>query len=291
MWSKVDMTPQPDAIATAKKDDVIVAVVGITSRLEGEEMKVNEPGFMGGDRTSIDLPKPEEDLLEALSATGKPLVVVLVNGSALAVNWANQHANAILEAWYPGEKGGLAVAQTLSGWNNPAGRLPVTFYTGVDQLPQFEDYAMKNRTYRYFTGTPLYPFGYGLSYTTYSYSDLKAPTAPVHAGDPVLVKVSVTNTGKRDGDEVAQLYLSFPDVPGAPLKALRSFRRVHLAAGQTKQVEFALEGRDMSMVSASGEPEIPAGSYKITVGGGQPGTGAQTLDATVTVEGSKTLPE
>ena len=291
MWSKVDMTPQPDAIATAKKDDVIVAVVGITSRLEGEEMKVNEPGFLGGDRTSIDLPKPEEDLLEALSATGKPLVVVLVNGSALAVNWAKEHANAILEAWYPGEKGGLAVAQTLSGWNNPAGRLPVTFYTGVDQLPQFEDYAMKNRTYRYFTGTPLYPFGYGLSYTTYSYSDLKVPTAPVRAGDPVLVKVAVTNTGKRDGDEVAQLYLSFPDVPGAPLKALRSFRRVHLTAGQTKQVEFALEGRDMSMVSADGEPEIPAGSYKITVGGGQPGTGAQTLDATVTVEGSKTLPE
>ncbi len=291
MWSKVDMTPQPDAIAAAKKDDVIVAVVGITSRLEGEEMKVSEPGFLGGDRTSIDLPKPEEDLLEALSATGKPLVVVLVNGSALAVNWAKEHANAILEAWYPGEKGGLAVAQTLSGWNNPAGRLPVTFYTGVDQLPKFEDYAMKNRTYRYFTGTPLYPFGYGLSYTTFAYSHLEAPTAPVKPGDPVLVKVSVTNTGKRDGDEVAQLYLSFPDVPGAPLKALRSFRRVHLAAGQTKQVEFALEGRDMSMVSAEGEPEIPAGAYKISVGGGQPGTSAQTLDATVTVEGSKTLPE
>ncbi len=291
MWSKVDMTPQPDAIATAKKDDVIVAVVGITSELEGEEMKVNEPGFLGGDRTSIDLPKPEEDLLEALSATGKPLVVVLVNGSALAVNWANEHANAILEAWYPGEKGGLAVAQTLSGWNNPAGRLPLTFYTGLDQLPQFEDYSMKNRTYRYFTGKPLYPFGYGLSYTTFSYSDLKVPAAPVNAGDPVLVKVSVTNTGKRDGDEVAELYLSFPDVPGAPLKALRGFRRVHLAAGETKQIEFALEGRDMNMVTADGEPEIPAGTYTISVGGGQPGTSAQTLSGTVTVEGTKVLPE
>jgi beta-glucosidase len=291
MWSKVDMTPQPDAIAAAKKADVIVAVVGITSELEGEEMKVNEPGFLGGDRTSIDLPKPEQDMLEALSATGKPLVVVLVNGSALAVNWANQHANAIVEAWYPGEKGGLAVAQTLSGWNNPAGRLPVTFYTGVDQLPQFEDYSMKNRTYRYFTGTPLYPFGYGLSYTTFAYSDLKVPNEPVKAGDPVLVKVSVTNTGKRDGDEVAELYLSFPSVPGAPLKALRGFRRVHLAAGETKQVEFALEGREMSMVSAEGEPEIPAGAYTISVGGGQPGTSAQTLSGTVTVEGSKMLPE
>ncbi len=291
MWSKVDMTPQPDAIATAKKADVIVAVVGITSELEGEEMKVNEPGFLGGDRTSIDLPKPEEDLLEALSTTGKPLVVVLVNGSALSVNWAKEHANAILEAWYPGEKGGLAVAQTLSGWNNPAGRLPVTFYTGIDQLPKFEDYSMKDRTYRYFTGKPLYPFGYGLSYTTFSYSDLQVPTTPVKAGDPVLVKVSVTNTGKRDGDEVAELYLSFPNVAGAPLKALRGFRRVHLAAGQTKQVEFALDGRDMNMVTTDGEPEIPAGTYTINVGGGQPDTGAQTLSGTVTVEGTKVLPE
>ena len=291
MWSKVDMTPQPDAIATAKKADVIVAVVGITSELEGEEMKVNEPGFLGGDRTSIDLPKPEEDLLEALSTSGKPLVVVLVNGSALSVNWAKEHANAILEAWYPGEKGGLAVAQTLSGWNNPAGRLPVTFYTGIDQLPKFEDYSMKDRTYRYFTGKPLYPFGYGLSYTTFSYSDLQVPSTPVKAGDPVLVKVSVTNTGKRDGDEVAQLYLSFPNVAGAPLKALRGFQRVHLAAGQTRQVEFALDGRDMNMVTTEGEPEIPAGTYTISVGGGQPGTGAQTLSRTVTVEGTKVLPE
>ena len=153
----------------------MVAVVGITSELEGEEMPVNEPGFMGGDRTSIDLPKPEQDLLEALATAGKPMVVVLTNGSALAVNWAKDHANAILEAWYPGEEGGTAVAQTLSGKNNPAGRLPVTFYTGVEQLPPFEDYSMKGRTYRYFEGTPLYPFGYGLSYTTFSYSDIKVP--------------------------------------------------------------------------------------------------------------------
>ena len=151
----------------------MVAVVGITSQLEGEEMKVNVPGFEGGDRTKIDLPKEEEDLLEALSATGKPLVVVLMNGSALAVNWANDHANAILDAWYSGEEGGAAIAQTLAGANNPAGRLPVTFYTGVDQLPPFKDYAMKNRTYRYFKGKPLYPFGYGLSYSKFEYSNLK----------------------------------------------------------------------------------------------------------------------
>jgi beta-glucosidase len=141
-------------------------------------MQVSEEGFKGGDRTSLDLPKPEQELIEALSAAGKPLVVVLTNGSALSVNWANEHANAILDSFYPGEEGGSAVAETLSGSNNPAGRLPVTFYTGVDQLPPFEDYAMKGRTYRYFDGKPLYPFGYGLSYTTFSYSELKVPPNP-----------------------------------------------------------------------------------------------------------------
>ncbi len=179
-------------------------------------MPVSEPGFLGGDRTSIDLPQPEEDLVEAVAATGKPLAVVLLNGSALPVNWINQHANAILEAWYPGEEGGAAVAETLSGKNNPAGRLPVTFYTGVDQLPNFEDYGMANRTYRYFNGKPLYPFGYGLSYTKFSYSDLSVPTSAVVAGQPLGADVTVTNTGKKAGDEVVQLYLKFPDLKGAP---------------------------------------------------------------------------
>ena len=162
----------------------MIAVVGITSQLEGEEMPVSEPGFLGGDRTSIDLPQPEEDLVEAVAATGKPLAVVLINGSALAVNWINNHANAVLEAWYPGEEGGAAVAETLSGKNNPAGRLPVTFYKGVEGLPNFEDYAMANRTYRYFTGKPLYPFGYGLSYTAFGYSDLTIPRPRSRPGSP-----------------------------------------------------------------------------------------------------------
>ena len=166
IWDKVNNAPSPEAIAAAKNADAVIAVVGITSQLEGEEMPVSEPGFLGGDRTSIDLPQPEEELVEAVAATGKPLAVVLLNGSALAVNWINEHANAVLDAWYPGEEGGAAVAETLSGKNNPAGRLPVTFYTGVNQLPNFEDYGMANRTYRYFNGKPLYPFGYGLSYTT-----------------------------------------------------------------------------------------------------------------------------
>ena len=185
IWTKFSGAPSPEAIAATKNADAVIAVVGITSQLEGEEMPVSEPGFLGGDRTSIDLPQPEEDLVEAVAATGKPLAVVLMNGSALAVNWINEHANAILEAWYPGEEGGAAVAETLSGKNNPAGRLPVTFYTGVDQLPNFEDYSMANRTYRYFTGKPLYPFGYGLSYTKFTYSDLSVPGQPTAAGQPV----------------------------------------------------------------------------------------------------------
>jgi beta-glucosidase len=291
VWSKLDLQPKPDAIAAAKNADVVIAVLGITSQLEGEEMQVSVPGFKGGDRTSIDLPKPEEDLLEALVATGKPVVLVLTNGSALAVNWANEHANAILDAFYPGEEGGTAVAETLSGKNNPAGRLPVTFYKSVDQLPPFEDYAMKGRTYRYFTGTPLYPFGYGLSYTKFTYSDLNIPTKKVAAGEPVTADVTVTNSGKRDGDEVVQLYLKFPNTPGAPLKALRGFERVHLAAGASQKVHFELKDRDLSMVTDKGEPVIAGGEYSLSVGGGQPGTSAETLTKMFHVEGTKTLPE
>ena len=291
VWARVDMRPRPEAIAAAKNADVIVAVLGISSELEGEEMEVSEPGFKGGDRTSIDLPKPEEDLLEALVATGKPVVLVMTNGSALAVNWAKEHANAILDAWYPGEEGGAAVAETLSGKNNPAGRLPVTFYTGVDQLPPFDNYAMQGRTYRYFEGKPLYPFGYGLSYTTFSYSDLKLPTAATAAGQPVSAEVTVTNTGKVAGDEVAQLYLNFPEVKGAPLRALRAFERVHLAPGQSQTLHFALKPRDLSMVSEAGEPIIAPGKYLVAVGGGQPGTDAPTVKGSLEITGSTTLPE
>ena len=166
IWAPVNDTPDPAAVAAAEQADVVVAAVGITSRLEGEEMPVDEPGFLGGDRTDLEMPEPEEDLVRAVTATGKPLVVVLMNGSALAVNWEKAHANAILDAWYSGEEGGAAIAETLSGKNDPAGRLPVTFYQDVEQLPSFEDYSMKGRTYRYFTGQPLWPFGYGLSYTS-----------------------------------------------------------------------------------------------------------------------------
>ena len=291
IWEKVNNAPSPEAIAAAKNADVVIAVVGITSSLEGEEMPVTEPGFLGGDRTSIDLPAPEEALVEAVAATGKPLAVVLTNGSALAVNWINDHANAVLEAWYPGEEGGAAVAQTLSGKNDPAGRLPITFYTGVSQLPNFEDYGMAGRTYRYFTGKPLYPFGYGLSYTTFKYSDLSVPEHAVAAGQPVDADVTVTNTGKVAGDEAVELYLKFPDVKGAPLIALRGFQRIHLEPGASQKVHFELNHRDLVMVTEDGSPIISQGDYSISIGGGQPDTGAPGVSGHFNIDGQLALPE
>jgi beta-glucosidase len=291
IWSKVNNAPSPEAVAAAKNADLVIAVVGITSSLEGEEMPVTEPGFLGGDRTSIDMPAPEEALVESVAATGKPLAVVLINGSALAVNWINEHANAVLEAWYPGEEGGAAVAETLSGKNNPAGRLPVTFYKDLTQLPNFEDYEMSNRTYRYFKGKPLYPFGYGLSYTTFKYSDLSLPVQAVAAGQPVTADVTVTNTGKVAGDEAVQLYLKFPNVKGAPQIALRGFERVHLDAGASQKVHFELKDRDLNMVTIEGNPIIAAGDYTLVIGGGQPDTGAPTVSGHFHIDGQLALSE
>ncbi|MGC9995124.1 MAG: glycoside hydrolase family 3 C-terminal domain-containing protein [Terriglobia bacterium] len=291
IWARANNAPSPEAVTAAKNADVVIAVVGITSHLEGEEMPVNEPGFLGGDRTNIDLPEAEETLIEAVAAAGKPLVVVLMNGSALAVKWPSEHANAILEAWYSGEEGGAAIAETLSGKNNPAGRLPVTFYTGVNQLPNFEDYSMEGRTYRYFHGKPLYAFGHGLSYTTFSYSDLSLPQAAVKAGDPVGAEVTVTNTGKVAGDEVVELYLKFPPVKGAPQIALRGFQRLHLDPGASQKVHFELKGRDLGMVTEDGHPIIASGDYTISLGGGHPDTGAPGSTGHFRVEGQIDLPE
>ena len=291
LWSPLRDAPDPAAISAAAQADVIVAVVGITSRLEGEEMKVDQPGFLGGDRTSLDLPRQEEDLVQALWATHKPVVVVLMNGSALGVNWEKEHAAAILESWYAGEEGGAAIAETLSGRNNPAGRLPVTFYKDVQQLPSFEDYAMKGRTYRYFQGEPLWPFGYGLSYTTFQYGPITLPRARINAGEPLNLSVTVTNKGSLAGDEVVQLYLKFPDVAGAPLRALRGFQRIHLAPGAHQTVEFDLQPRDLSMVTEAGEVIVAQGAYTVSVGGGQPGTQAPSSSAGVEILGQLALPE
>jgi beta-glucosidase len=291
IWLPLGADPLVQAVSAAKQADVVIAVVGITSKLEGEEMNVDVPGFRGGDRTSLNLPEEEEALLGALKGSGKPLVVVLMNGSALAVNWANDHANAILDAWYSGEEGGTAIAQTLAGGNNPAGRLPVTFYKGTEELPDFEDYAMKNRTYRYFTGEPLYGFGHGLSYSTFEYSGMKLSNASLNAGDPLDVEVDVKNTGKRDGDEVAELYITFPKLPGAPLRALRGFTRVHLKAGEQKHVKLTLSPRDLSYVNEAGDRFVSTGDYLITVGGGQPGTAAPHAESHLMIQGEQKLPE
>jgi beta-glucosidase len=287
------MPPQPDAearaVAAARQADVVVAVVGITSDLEGEENGVQQEGFKGGDRTSLDLPREEQKLLEAVKGSGKPLVVVVMSGSAIALNWAKQNANAILQAWYPGEEGGAAIAQTLDGTNNPSGRLPITLYTGIDQLPEFTDYSMARRTYRYFDGEPLFPFGFGLGYSTFAYSNLKVPEK-IAAGDPLQVEAQVRNTGTREGEEVVQVYLTFPKPPGAPLRALRGFTRVHLKPGEQQTVSFTLKDRDLSHVSPDGMHLVRTGHYGISVGGGQPGAGAPVVAGVFDIQGERTLP-
>ena len=291
VWAPVLEDPLGRAVAAAKNADLVIAVTGITSALEGEEMKVDVPGFSGGDRTSLDLPADEDAVLKAVKGTGKPLAVVLMNGSALSVNWAAANADAILDAWYPGQAGGTAIGETLAGANNPSGRLPVTVYTGVDQLPPFKDYAMKGRTYRYFAGKPLYPFGHGLSYTSFAYAKPVLSRAVVKAGDTLGVDVAVRNSGGREGDEVVQLYLSFPQAPGTPIRALRGFARVHLAAGASGKVHFDLNPRDLSSVTEAGDRVVAPGAYSLSVGGGQPGTGAAAVAAAFKVMGTMKLPE
>ncbi len=279
---------EADAVAAASRSDVVLAFVGLSPELEGEEMPIKVEGFAGGDRTDIKLPAAQQHLLEAVAATGKPLVVVLLNGSALAVNWAQQHADAILEAWYPGEAGGKAIAETLDGKNNPGGRLPVTFYTGLDQLPAFDDYAMAARTYRYFKGQPLYGFGYGLSYTTFAYSNLKTSTSTLHAGDALTVEVDVKNTGSVAGDEVAELYLVPPQGSLAPAEALSGFERVHLLPGASRHLIFHLDARALSQVDGDGSRKVMPGSYGVSVGGSQPRPGSAGV--TFKIAGSQDLP-
>jgi beta-glucosidase len=278
------------AMEVVKRADVVVAFVGLSPNLEGEEMPVHIPGFSGGDRTDITLPAAQQQLLEAAKATGKPLVVVLMNGSALAVNWAEQNADAILEAWYPGDGGAEAIAETLAGVNNPSGRLPVTFYTGIDQLPSFDDYAMAHRTYRYFKGKPLYGFGYGLSYTTFAYSNIKLSTTNLHAGDTLTVEADVKNTGKQAGEEVAELYLTPPLTDVSPKLALEGFTRTKLAPGEIKHISFTLDPRTLAQVDDKGVRAVTPGSYRITVGGAQPNETTNSQTVAFTIEGTAELP-
>jgi beta-glucosidase len=262
-----------DYLEVAKQADLIVAVMGLAGELEGEEMPIKIEGFSGGDRTSINLPAAQEQVLKDLVATKKPVVLVLMNGSALAVNWADQNVPAILEAWYPGEEGGTAVAEALAGDFSPGGRLPLTFYKSVDQLPAFEDYNMKGRTYRYFTGEPLYPFGYGLSYATFEYSNLSFERPSLNATDNLTASVDVKNSGKMAGDEVVEVYVSHPGVNGAPIRSLAGFHRVHVEPGATEHVQITVPNRQLSIVQPDGTRKIVAGDMQVWVGGGQPGTG------------------
>jgi beta-glucosidase len=257
----------PAEIANSVKDaDVIIFAGGISARIEGEEMPVEIEGFKRGDRTSIALPAVQKEMLSALHATRKPVVFVLMTGSAIGIEWESQHLSAIINAWYGGQAGGQAVADVLFGDYNPAGRLPVTFYKSVDDLPDFEDYSMKNRTYRYFTGKPLYSFGYGLSYTTFNYSSLDISGS----ADKQTVKVTVTNTGHKAGDEVVQLYLSNKRDFVTPIQALKGFKRIHLKPGESQVVEFTLTPGELSVVSPSGKQVPMKGAIFVSVGGEQP---------------------
>jgi beta-glucosidase len=247
VWAPPSGPLVEEAVAAAQQADAVVMFLGLTANLEGEEMRVQIPGFRGGDRTSIDLPAPQQQLLERIVAVGKPTVLVLLNGSAIAVNWAQQNVPAIVEAWYPGQAGGSAIADVLFGDYNPGGRLPVTFYRSVSDLPPFEDYAMKGRTYRYFTGTPLYPFGHGLSYTTFAYTNLRTSAPALSAGGTASISVDVRNSGNRAGDEVVQLYVShMGSKVSRPVKELRGYQRVTLRPGETRTVRFTLPASSLA---------------------------------------------
>ncbi len=291
VWKRVSDAPSAELRRAAAAADVLVAVVGLTSDLEAEETGVTVPGFSGGDKTTLDLPADQLAMLEQAKATGKPIVLVTMNGSPINLAWAKDNAAAVLEAWYPGETGGTAAANILTGRTNPSGRLPLTFYRSVGDLPPFGDYAMKGRTYRYFAGTPVYPFGHGLSYTRFGYAPLTVTPARGGAENGLRVTTRLTNQGDRPGEEVAQLYLDFPDRPGTPRIALRGFQRVALKPGEARSVTFDLSPRDLSSVALDGARSVAAGTYRVTVGAGQPGTGVAGQTASFTARQSAELPK
>lgn len=276
-----------EALRAARDAEVIIYAGGLSQAIEGEEGQhesVPDDEKSMGDRVDIVLPPLQQNLLEQLHQLGKPVVLVLINGGAVSVPWANAHLPAILEAWYPGQAAGTAIADVLFGDYNPGGRLPVTVYRSLDDLPGFHDYDMTNRTYRYFTGEPLYPFGYGLSYTDFAYRNLRLSRETLADGQTLAVTVDVQNVGQRAGDEVAQLYLRHlnASIP-APRHSLQGFQRLALQPGETRRVTFTLESRQFSLVSAAGERVLEPGEVQIFVGGGQPSD--ETPSAVVTVSG------
>lgn len=290
-WKRVTDNLDRDLAAGAKDADVIVAVVGLTSDLEGEEMPVKVEGFEGGDKTTLDLPADQRAFLEKAKSLGKPLVVIAMNGSAIDLSWAKDNASALLEAWYPGQSGGRAVGNVLSGKVDPGGRLPLTFYKSVNDLPPFTEYGMDGRTYRYFKGTPVYPFGYGLSYTRFTYAPPVIEPIDGAVENGIKVRTRITNSGHRTGDDVAQLYITPPKFDGAPRIALRGFQRVALKPGESRSIAFTLSPRDLSFVTMAGERSLIPGDYLLSVGSGQPGTGSPVETGAYTVSRSVALPK
>jgi beta-glucosidase len=286
LWSVPEENRLEEAVSIAQQADAVVLTLGLNERLEGEEMSVELEGFYKGDRTNLNLPQTQVDLMKAVVATGKPVVLVLINGSALSINWAAEHVPAILTAGYPGQQGGNAVADVLFGDYNPAGKLPVTYYKSVEQLPAFENYEMEGRTYRYFKGEPLYPFGYGLSYTSFEYRNLSLSDM-VDADEPFTITVDVTNTGDMDGDEVVQLYLTDEKASTPrPIRQLEGFKRIHLKKGETQTVQFTLEPRQLSIINKKDQRVIEPGWFTIAVGGEQPGFEGNTdAETTSTISG------
>jgi beta-glucosidase len=281
MWAEPEAILREEALQAAAGADAVILMLGLSPRLEGEEMSVEVPGFTGGDRLNTKLPAPQQALMEAIVATGKPVVLVLLNGSALAVNWAADNVPAILEAWYPGQAAGTAIADVLFGDYNPAGRLPVTFYRSVDQLPPFSDYDMDGRTYRYFGGEPLFPFGHGLSYTSFAYGDLELPET-IQTGSDVHLSVTVKNTGSVSGEEVVQLYLTDLEASApVPIRSLVDTQRVFLRPGERKRLSFDLTARQLSLIDERAERVVQPGLFELSAGGKQPGF-AGTADAPTT---------
>jgi beta-glucosidase len=270
LWEAPKDNLEAEAIAIAKDADAVILCMGISPLLEGEEMKVKVDGFSGGDRVHTKLPRTQSELIKKIQALGKPTILVLLNGSALSINWENDNIPAIIEAWYPGQAGGTAIADVIFGDYNPSGRLPVTFYKDINDIPAFSDYKMKGKTYRYFKGEPLYEFGYGLSYTKFKYSNIEVPST-LESGNDLTVKVNVENIGDLKGDEVVQVYVQNTNADEFnPHKTLASFERVSFAPGEKKTLTFTIDKEQLSSVNANGEKVMLPGAYNISVGGAQP---------------------
>lgn len=293
LWDTPSDTLEQEALAIAKESDVVILCMGLSPMLEGEEMKVKVEGFSGGDRNDVKLPATQTHLMKKIKELGKPMVLVMLNGSAVGINWENENIPAILEAWYPGQAGGTAIADVLFGDYNPSGRLPLTFYKDINDIPAFNDYSMKGKTYRYFQGTPLYDFGFGLSYTTFHYGNLEVQSE-VPTNKEIKITVDVTNTGKREGDEVVQVYFSTPKRDALnTVRTLIAFERVFIKPGETKKVSFMIHPKQLANLNANAIFELSEGEITFSVGGMQPNEARlatkKVVQATVQVVGETTI--